>query len=437
MVVALGKAGNVVYELDGRVEVVELEHLLDFVALPLPVSELVQALLNLLVVKQNGHYFLLAATSSLYRRKIPCPRYFANREVCCAAGTARRGATRPDGALASMDYAIGIGGPLPLIGPMAKMVEDAGFESCWAAETTNTSFITAAVAVQATEKINVGTAIALAFPRSPTITAMTAWDLDELSGGRFILGLGSQVKRVNENRFSVPFEHPAPKLKEYAEVLRTVWAANRGEDVIHEGRFYNVTMPTFHGQPQPNRRDVPIYFAAVGKVMARVCGEIADGLIGHPLASSRYLEEVVRPAIAEGANRAGRKPEECNLTASPMIAISDDVDLARREVKLQIAFYATTRTYRAILELHGREQLIGDLRSAFEARDKERMVELIDDELCDAIAVAGPASEVLDRVEAWHGVADRLMVSGPWYGPSPQRMLENYQALVETFGSAK
>src|ERR687891_62890 len=114
-----------------------------------------------------------------------------------------------------MNYGIGVGGPMTMIGPMAKMVEDAGFESCWAAETTNTATISAAAAIQTTSSINVGTAIALAFPRSPTIMAMTAWDLDELSGGRFILGLGSQVKRVNENRFSVKFEHPAPKLKEY------------------------------------------------------------------------------------------------------------------------------------------------------------------------------------------------------------------------------
>jgi probable F420-dependent oxidoreductase len=333
-----------------------------------------------------------------------------------------------------VDYAIGIGGPLPLIGPMAKMVEDAGFESCWAAETTNTAFIAASVAIGATERIKVGTAIALAFPRSPTITAMTAWDLDELSGGRFILGLGSQVKRVNEKRFSVPFEHPAPKLREYAQVLRTVWAANRGEDVAHEGRFYTVTMPTFHGHPQPDRRDVPIYFAAVGPAMARVCGHVADGLIGHPLASPTYLREVVRPAIEEGAERGGRKAEECNLTACPMISISDDADVARREVKLQIAFYATTRTYKQILELHGRSHLVPDLRSAFEAKDKDRMIQLVDDELCDTIAAAGTVDEVRDRIAAWEGISDRVMVTGPWYGPSAGRMMENYQALVETFG---
>ena len=317
------------------------------------------------------------------------------------------------------------------------MVEDAGFESCWAAETTNTSFITAAAAISATARIKVGTAIALAFPRSPTITAMTAWDLDELSGGRFLLGLGSQVKRVNEQRFSVKFEHPAPKLKEYVKALRTVWAANRGEKVEHRGRFYTITMPTFHGQPQPERRDVPVYLAAVNPGMARVCGEVADGLLAHPIASPQYLKEVIRPAIAEGAGRAGRPEDACSLTASPMVSISDDEDLARREVKLQIAFYATTRTYRRILELHGREGIVPDLRAAFEARDKNRMIELIDDELCDAIAAAGDAADVRDKVREWEPVADRLILAGPWYGPSSARMMENYQAIVETFRTAR
>ena len=333
-----------------------------------------------------------------------------------------------------MDYGIGVGGPLGTVGTVAKMVEDAGFESCWAAETVNSAFVVASSAIHHTSNINVGTAIALAFPRSPTIAAMTAWDLDEISGGRFICGLGTQVKRVNENRFSVRFEHPAPKIKEYAQAMRTIWAANRGEDVFFEGRFYKITMPTFHGRPQPDRRDVPIYFAAVGEVMARTCGEVADGLIGHPIASPRYLAEVIKPAVAEGAEREGRKPEECNLTACPLISISDDVDLARREIKLQIAFYATTRTYKGILAMHGREHIVPGLRSAFEARDRTKMTNLIDDELCDAIAIAGTAEEARDKIERWHGIADRVMVAGPWYGPGPERMMENYQALLDVFG---
>jgi probable F420-dependent oxidoreductase len=320
------------------------------------------------------------------------------------------------------------------IGALARQAEAAGFESCWAAETTNTAFVTSAAAIASTSEISVGTALALAFVRSPTITAMTAWDLDELSGGRFILGLGSQVKRVNEKRFSVRFEHPAPKLKEYVEAVRTVWAANRGERVTFSGRFYEITMPSFHAHPQPGRRIVPIYLGAVGPVMARACGEVADGLIAHPLASIDYLEEVVRPAMAAGAARSGRRESDCNLTATVLASISDDVDAARREAKLQIAFYATTRTYAAILALHGKGEIVPDLCAALGAGDREQMVKLIDDGLCDAIAAAGPADEVRERVARWEGIADRITVAGPWYGATPERMSENHDALIATFG---
>lgn len=328
---------------------------------------------------------------------------------------------------------MGVGGPLSVIGAAAKEVEKAGFESCWSAETTHTSTVTAAAAVAATERVKVGTAIALAFPRSPTIMAMTAADLDEWSGGRFILGLGTQVKRINEERFDVRFEHPVPKLKEYAQAIRVVWAANRGDDVTFEGRFYNIKRPVFGARRQPPPRDVPIYFAAVGRVMAKACGEVADGLLGHPLASRKYLKEVILPAVDEGLTKAGRNTGACNITASPMCSISEDVDRARREVKLQIAFYATTRTYAPILELHGRGALIPELRSAFDARDKERMVELIDDDLCDEIAIAGTPDEARDRIQQWEGVADRVLIAPPWYGPDFQRLIEIGQAIIDTF----
>lgn len=337
-----------------------------------------------------------------------------------------------------MEYGIGVGGSLALVGPMAKMVEDAGFGSCWAAETQNSAFVTSSAAIHATSTIKVGTAIALAFPRSPTITAMEAADLDELSGGRFMVGLGTQVKRINEERFSVGFEHPAPKIKEYAQVMRTVWAANRGEDVVHEGRFYNVTRPTFGGRRSPAPRDVPIYLAAVGPIMCRTCGEVADGLIAHPIASPRYMTETVKPAVAEGAARAGRSPTDCNITTDWIVSISDNEDQARREAKLQLAFYATTRTYTPILQLHGRAGIVPDLRAAFERKDHDRMIELVDDRLCDEMAIAGAADECRSKAEQWAGETgiDRFIVTGPWYGPKPERMMENYQALVETFGKS-
>jgi probable F420-dependent oxidoreductase len=333
-----------------------------------------------------------------------------------------------------MKVGLAIGGNLRQVSDLAVRAEAAGLESVWLAELDRTAYVQAAAAVAATSRAAVGTAVALAFPRSPTITAMTAWDLDEMSGDRFMLGLGPQVKRVMEARFSVRVEKPGPQMREYVHAVRTVWAANRGEAVIHEGDTYRITMPTFHGPLRPERRDTPILLAAVGPVMSRICGEVADGLLGHPLASPRYLREAVRPAIDEGLMRAGRPNGACPITAMALVSIGDDADAARRAARIQVAFYATTPSYKAILALHGREALPRDLRRAFVNRDSARMAELIDDELLDAIAIAGRLDEAPDRLRAWEGVADRVVLGVPWYAMDPGRQGEAISAALE-FGA--
>ena len=315
-----------------------------------------------------------------------------------------------------MEIGLAVAGNLQDVAALASRAEAAGIESVWLAELDRSAFVQAAVAISATSRIGVGTAVALAFPRSPTVTAMTAWDLDEMSGNRFLMGLGTQVKRVMEARFSVRVEKPAPQMREYVQAVRTVWAANRGEPVVHAGEVYRITMPTFHGPLRPERRDTPILIAAVGPVMSRVCGEVANGLLGHPLASPRYLREAVAPEIAAGLKRAGRPSDACPITAMALVSIGDDAAAARRAARLQIAFYATTPSYKPILEMHGRGALPRDLRRAFVNRDPDRMAELIDDELLDAIAVAGRPDEAPDRLRAWEGVADRVVLGVPWYG---------------------
>jgi probable F420-dependent oxidoreductase len=330
-----------------------------------------------------------------------------------------------------MKVGVAIGGTIPEVADLARRAESAGLESVWLAELDRTAFVQASAAIAATTRISVGTGVALAFPRSPTITAMTAWDLDEMSGDRFMLGLGPQVKRVLEARFSVRVEKAGPQMREYVRAVRTVWAANRGEPVTHEGDAYRITMPTFHGPLRPDRRDTPILVAAVGPVMSRVCGEVADGLLGHPLASPRYLREVVRPAIDEGLARAGRPADDCPITAVAMVSIGDDPDEARRAARLQIAFYATTPSYKAIVDLHGRSGLPRNLRRAFVNRDHARMAELIDDDLLDAIAIAGRPDEALDRFRAWDGVADRVIFGVPWYGMEAGRQREAIAAALE------
>jgi alkanesulfonate monooxygenase SsuD/methylene tetrahydromethanopterin reductase-like flavin-dependent oxidoreductase (luciferase family) len=190
-------------------------------------------------------------------------------------------------------------------------------------------------------------------------------------------------------------------------------------------------MPTFHGPLRPDRRNTPILVAAVGPVMSRICGEVADGLLGHPLASPRYLRERVMPEIGEGLVRAGRPTGACPITAMALVSIGDDADAARRAARLQIAFYATTPSYKSILELHDRGNLPRDLRRAFVNRDRDRMADLIDDELLDSIAIAGRPDEAPDRLQAWEGAADRVVFGVPWYGLDSDRQRDAIEAALE------
>src|SRR5437763_3450720 len=274
-----------------------------------------------------------------------------------------------------MRFGIVIGGDLSGIEDGARRAEGAGFESVWVAETARTAFIQAALAVRATDRITVGTAVALAFPRSPAITAMNARDLAELSGGRFVLGLGSQVKRVNVERFGVPFEHPAPKMGEYVEAVREVLGAFEGRRPNHVGRFYRITMAPFPGAgPAPGR--VPIYLAAVNERMAEQAGRVADGISGHTMNSPEYLSEVVVPAIERGARSAGRDPGEVSVTTNQIVEIGKDAEEARLAAATQIAFYATTRSYAPVLAMHGFDDLVAPLREAHARGDLAEMTKL-------------------------------------------------------------
>src|SRR5687767_4658639 len=231
-----------------------------------------------------------------------------------------------------------IGGPLQTLGEAARTIEDHGFDSVWTAETGSSAYIAAALAAQATNKVQVGTAIATAFTRSPGITAMTAVDLDELSGGRFVLGLGTQVKRVNEQRFSTPFDHPAPRMREYAQAVRAFIGGYFGAEPEFEGEFYRITLAPWPRIPPPVRKEIPIFFAAVNKYLLRVSGEVADGIVGHPMTSVEYIRKEVQPNIAKGAARSRRDANEIKNAQQVIISISDDRELAKREVKQQIGF---------------------------------------------------------------------------------------------------
>lgn len=325
---------------------------------------------------------------------------------------------------------IGIGGHMGTVADLARTAEEQGFESIWVAETAWTPFVQAALAAQATTRVTVGTDIALAFPRSPTIAAMTARDLAELSGDRFILGLGSQVKRVNEFRFSVPFEHPAPKMGEYIEVVRKVLATFDGQPIDHQGRFYTVTMPPFPGAGPV--KPIPIYLAAMNEKMAETAGRVADGVLIHPMTSPKYIAEVIRPAVERGAHAAGRDPGDVSVSTSVILQVNDDREEARRQAAYQIGFYATTRTYARVLEIHGFADRVEPLREAHSRKDMEAMGDIAMP-MVETYAITGPPGECKEQLAGFDGVVDRIILGPAWVGPSRQAIVENYLRILQNF----
>ena len=331
-----------------------------------------------------------------------------------------------------------IGGPYAVLGELARQVEARGFDAAWVAETSQESMIQAAVAAQATDHIDIGTNVTLAFPRSPTITAMQAWDLNELSGDRFVVGLGSQVRRIIEERFSAEFDRPAERMAEYVQAMRTVWRMERGEDVTFDGEIYRVLRPGLSGRGSAVDRALPrVQVAAVGPLMTRAAAAHADGILGHPFTSDRYLTDDVLPRIESALAEAGRTREEFTVGQGVILSISDDRDQAVREAKQQIAFYGTTPNYRPVFDSYGDGELTDRLREVFKrtGRDLDAMVAAVPDQAVERYAVAGTPDEARDRLAAIERHVDHVVLGGAWYGVGRERLAENLWAILETFGT--
>jgi probable F420-dependent oxidoreductase len=287
-------------------------------------------------------------------------------------------------------------------------------------------FVRLAAVAAATSKIQVGTAIAYAFMRTPMLAASAAMDVDEISGGRVILGLGSGTRSMNEKWYSVPFDHPpAPRMREAIGVIRAAIAAQKGGGLKFEGKYYSIQIPQY-ARPGAARPEIPIYVAAVNRGMIRTAAAAADGLIGHPIFTRKYIREVVLPEL-EGST--------CELAPYVVCAISNDRDQARREARAQIAFYYTTRLYHSVLDVHGWRPVGEEIAQAFRRMDFKAMAEAVPDELVDAIAITGRPDEVRDQIRQWEGLADHLLLYTPSVGSSPERAQENLIAITETFGS--
>jgi probable F420-dependent oxidoreductase len=334
---------------------------------------------------------------------------------------------------------VALGGPYAFLAELGRQVEAKGFDAAWVSETTQESMIQATVLATATERIDIGTNITLAFPRSPTITAMQAWDLNDLSGDRFIVGLGSQVKRIIEERFSAAFDQPAKRMAEYVQAMQTVWRMERGEDVTFDGDLYHVLRPGLAGKGRANGRALPrTYVAAVGPLMTRAAARHADGILGHPFTSDRYLADQVLPRVEQALADAGRDREGFTVAQGVILCIADDREVAVREAKQQIAFYGTTPNYQGVFASYGDEELTSQLRKVWKetGQDLDALVAAVPDEAVDRYAIAGTPDEARDRLGELERHVDHLILGGAWYKVPPQRLAENLWAILETFGTS-
>jgi len=302
--------------------------------------------------------------------------------------------------------AMAMGLPLREAQRLAVDAERAGFSGLWFTEGGRTAYLGAVAAALATTELELGTGIAVAFPRSPMVTASTTWELAEATGGRFILGLGTQVKAHIERRYGVPYEHPGPWLREYVLALRAIFRAFQGEEPLSfHGDFYDLDLLPPTWSPGPiEHPDVPIYLSGVRPWMLRAVGEVADGLHVHPLHSRRYLDEVIVPNVAAGRAQADR-PVDAVTLACPVLTIvgdrDEEQDRWREAARFQLAFYGSTRTYRGVFETHGWDGTSERLHEHQKSGDFAAMAAVITDEMLDAYAVTatwdGLAPALLDR----------------------------------------
>lgn len=315
-------------------------------------------------------------------------------------------------------------------GQEASDFESLGFDGAWSFEANHDPFIPLTLASQRTERIELGTAIAVAFARPPMTMAVTAWDLQRLSGGRFILGLGTQIKPHITKRYDMPWSKPAARMKEYIEALHAIWHSwDTGDRLDFRGEFYsNTLMPAFFN-PGPNRNadgeTLPrpkVYVAGYGPLMVGAIGQVADGFFVHPFHSPEFLAAETLPALAAGAAAADRPVADIEVACLNIVAMgSTDAALAkaRRKAKEQVAFYGSTPAYAGVLDHHGYEGLQAELNTMSKQGQWQEMANRIDDDLFDLIVISGTPAEVGGRVAARNGFADRTSLM--FYGPTPTR----------------
>ena len=289
----------------------------------------------------------------------------------------------------------------------ARRVEQAGFERVWIPESVQPVFSVCTASALAAPDLAHGTAVAVAFARSPMVSAQAAWMLAQETGGRFVLGLGSQVKAHVERRYSAPFAKPGPRMREYVEAVRAIFAAFRGAPLGYHGTYYDFSLLPDTWSPGPMTwPDPPLYVAGVRPWMCQMIGEVADGMLVHPLNGARYLRDVVVPAVRRGEVRAGRAEGEVALVCPVMTAVSDNeqvLERQRRSIKARLAFYGSTPGYGVVFDASGWQGMGEELNRLQRERKPDQMLAVITDDIVDAFAITSTWDELPARLVDRYG----------------------------------
>jgi probable F420-dependent oxidoreductase len=330
---------------------------------------------------------------------------------------------------------------------VAEVAEALGFDCLWTSETQHNPFLPCTLITEHTQKLKMGTAIAVSFARSPADLAYTAWDLAAQSEGRFMLGLGTQVKGHIEKRFGMSWpESPVNKLREQIQVIRAFWDCWQNDSKLRfEGEYYKIKLmtPFFNPGPLPyppsvppvnggeakgGRGLIPIYIAGVNTGLARLAGELCDGFHAHPLNSPKYLSEVIIPAIEEGAKKSGRSREDVSVSVTAFVATTPEEENFARA---QISFYASTPSYRPVFALHGWEDVAEKLSSLAARKEWGEMFGLITDEILETFCLVTDAESLPEKLKArYEGIADRLTLYTPF---TPGEKDEFWKSVVKEF----
>ncbi|MGH1564941.1 LLM class flavin-dependent oxidoreductase [Mumia sp. DW29H23] len=314
----------------------------------------------------------------------------------------------------------------------ARRAEAAGAEVLWVPELHRSATVSAAALIAATSTARVGTAITLAFTRSPMVTALEALDLDELSGGRFVLGLGTGVQRLNEEWHNARWGKPVGHLRESVRNIRHFWqTCTSGEPIALEGEWEPMRIRGYERPYPVVRPAIPVYLAAMGPAMTRLAGQIGDGWISHELCSPSYLEKMILPELHAGIEAADRRREDVEVVVSACCSVADDPATATRRVAGTVGFYASVRTYAEFFAFHGLADQQQRVVDAFrEGRGADYLAESVEPAMVDALTLNGDAARVAAQLAAYDGLADAVKLSPPTHGITPAETRAAQDAII-------